>query len=53
MCKAAEEHNADIPYYPALIIGAGAAGIAAGSQLKRKLGFEQFRIFDRQSGIGG
>jgi NADPH-dependent glutamate synthase beta subunit-like oxidoreductase len=36
-----------------VIIGAGAAGIAMGCQLKRKLGFNDFRIFDRQAGIGG
>jgi cation diffusion facilitator CzcD-associated flavoprotein CzcO len=41
------------PYYPVLIIGAGASGIATGSQLKQKLGFDQFKIVDRQSGIGG
>lgn len=40
-------------YYPVLIIGAGESGIAAGCRLKAKLGFDQFRIFDRQAGIGG
>lgn len=40
-------------YYPVLIIGAGESGIAAGCRLKVKLGFDQFRIFDRQAGIGG
>ena len=40
-------------YYPVLIIGAGATGIAAGSQLREKLGLEEFKIIDRQSGIGG
>ena len=40
-------------YYPVLIIGAGASGLALGYRLKEKLGFDQFRIFDRQSGIGG
>lgn len=40
-------------YYPVLIIGAGASGIAMGCRLKDKLGFDQFRIFDRQSGLGG
>jgi cation diffusion facilitator CzcD-associated flavoprotein CzcO len=38
---------------PVVIIGAGASGIAMGCELKRKLGFHDFRIFDRQSGIGG
>lgn len=40
-------------FYPVLIIGAGASGIAMGCRLKQKLGFDQFRIFERQSGIGG
>lgn len=40
-------------YYPVLIIGAGETGLAMGCRLKQSLGFDQFRIFDRQSGIGG
>jgi cation diffusion facilitator CzcD-associated flavoprotein CzcO len=40
-------------YYPVAIIGAGEAGIAMGCRLKEVLGFDQFRIFERQSGIGG
>lgn len=40
-------------YYPVLIVGAGATGLAMGCRLKQNLGFDQFRIFDRQSGIGG
>ncbi len=40
-------------YYPLVIIGAGASGIAMGCRLKEKLNFDQFRIFDRQAGIGG
>ncbi len=40
-------------YYPILIIGAGESGIAMGCRLKEKLRFDQFRIFDRQAGIGG
>lgn len=40
-------------YYPVVIVGAGESGIAMGCQLKEKLGFDQFRIFDRQAGIGG
>lgn len=40
-------------HYPVLIIGAGESGLAMGCRLKEKLGFDQFRIFDRQSGIGG
>ena len=40
-------------YYPVLIVGGGASGIAMGCQLKEQLGFDQFRIFERQSGLGG
>jgi cation diffusion facilitator CzcD-associated flavoprotein CzcO len=40
-------------YYPVVIIGAGESGIAMGCRLKETLGFDQFRIFERQSGIGG
>lgn len=40
-------------YIPVIIIGAGAAGISMGCRLKSELKFDQFRIFDRLSGIGG
>lgn len=40
-------------YYPVVIVGAGASGIAMGCRLKEKLKFDQFRIFDRLGGIGG
>ena len=40
-------------YVPVIIIGAGESGIAMGCRLREKLGFDQFRIFDRQSGMGG
>ncbi|KAK2753936.1 hypothetical protein FQN54_007295 [Arachnomyces sp. PD_36] len=40
-------------YYPVVIIGAGESGIAMGCRLKEKLGCDQFRIFDRQAGLGG
>ena len=40
-------------YYPIIIIGAGETGIAMGCQLKQQLGFDQFRIFERQSHLGG
>lgn len=40
-------------YYPVVVIGAGASGIAMGHNLKHKLGLEQFAVFERQSGIGG
>ena len=39
-------------YYPVVIIGAGETGLALACRLK-KLGFDQFKIFDRQSRIGG
>ena len=40
-------------YYPVVVIGAGESGIAMGCQLRSQLGFDQFRIFERKSGIGG
>lgn len=40
-------------YYPVVIVGAGESGIAMGCRLKEALGFDQFRIFERQAGIGG
>lgn len=52
--RKANGYSADsYTYYPVLIIGAGESGIAMGCRLKEVLGFDQFRIFDRQSGIGG
>jgi cation diffusion facilitator CzcD-associated flavoprotein CzcO len=46
-------YEADYTYYPVVIIGAGESGIAMACRLKQSLGFDQFRIFDRQSGLGG
>ncbi|KAF4632931.1 hypothetical protein G7Y89_g5190 [Cudoniella acicularis] len=40
-------------YYPIVMIGAGESSIAMGCRLKEALSFDQFRIFERQSGIGG
>ncbi len=40
-------------YYPILIVGAGESGIALACRLKETLGFDQFRLFDRQAGLGG
>ncbi|EXJ85280.1 hypothetical protein A1O3_05955 [Capronia epimyces CBS 606.96] len=40
-------------YYPVLIIGAGESGIAMGCRLRQVLGFDQFRIFERNSALGG
>lgn len=42
-----------VTYYPILVVGAGESGLALGARLKEKLGFDQFRIFERQAGIGG
>jgi predicted flavoprotein YhiN len=40
-------------YYPVVIIGAGESGICMAYKLKQRLGIDQFRIYDRQSGVGG
>ncbi|KAL8722543.1 MAG: hypothetical protein Q9225_001011 [Loekoesia sp. 1 TL-2023] len=45
-------HKDAYTYYPILIVGAGESAIALASRLKEE-GFDQFRIFERQSGIGG
>ncbi|QSZ30391.1 hypothetical protein DSL72_004914 [Monilinia vaccinii-corymbosi] len=45
--------HGEYTYYPIAIIGAGESGIAMGCRLKEVLAFDQFRIFERQSGIGG
>ncbi|KAK3716303.1 hypothetical protein LTR37_006453 [Vermiconidia calcicola] len=37
----------------AVIIGAGPAGIAMAYQLKHKLGFHDFTVFDKLDGVGG
>lgn len=47
------DKRAAFTYYPILVVGAGESGIALGCRLKEKLGFDQFRIFERQSGMGG
>ncbi|KAF9454662.1 FAD/NAD(P)-binding domain-containing protein [Macrolepiota fuliginosa MF-IS2] len=36
-----------------VIIGAGLAGISAGIQLKRQLGFENFTIYEKAGSVGG
>ncbi|KAL9061780.1 MAG: hypothetical protein Q9206_000350 [Seirophora lacunosa] len=45
-------HETAYTYYPILIVGAGESGIALGARLKEE-GFDQFRIFERQAGLGG
>lgn len=47
------EKGSSYSYYPVLAVGAGESGIALGCRLKEVLGFDQFRIFERQAGIGG
>jgi cation diffusion facilitator CzcD-associated flavoprotein CzcO len=37
----------------AIIIGAGPSGIAMAYKLKHELGFENFIIYEKLSGIGG
>ena len=39
--------------FPVVILGAGESGIAVGCLLKKKLGLSDFKIFDRQGGVGG
>ena len=45
--------SSSFTYIPIAIIGSGESGICMGAQLKQQLGFDQFRIFERQSGWGG
>lgn len=45
-------HKTAYTYYPILIVGAGESGIALAARLREE-GFDQFRIFERQSGLGG
>jgi len=40
-------------YIPVVIVGAGESGVAMGYKLKVDLGFDQFRIYERQAGLGG
>lgn len=40
-------------YIPVVVIGAGESGVCLGAKLQYKLGFDQFRIFDRRSCLGG
>ncbi|KAF2401249.1 FAD/NAD(P)-binding domain-containing protein [Trichodelitschia bisporula] len=46
-------HHDGYTYYPVVVVGAGESGVATAWKLKRELGFDQFRVFERQSGIGG
>lgn len=40
-------------YYPVVIIGSGESGICMAYKLKHRLGLHNFKIYDRQSGLGG
>lgn len=40
-------------YYPVVVVGAGLAGVAMAYRLSKDLKFDQYRIFERQAGIGG
>ena len=40
-------------YFGVICIGAGPAGMCLAIQLKRKLGFEDVHIYDRQDDFGG
>jgi hypothetical protein len=53
ICHVGGYDDKSYTYYPVLVIGAGESGIAMGCRLQQELGFDQFRIFERKSGIGG
>lgn len=40
-------------YYPVVVVGAGLAGVAMAHRLHVDMKFDQFRVFERQAGIGG
>ena len=40
-------------YYPVVVAGAGFAGVAMAYKLQQDLKFDQFRVFERQAGVGG
>jgi cation diffusion facilitator CzcD-associated flavoprotein CzcO len=46
------QHVKETDFVPIAIIGAGFSGIAAGCRIKEKLGFSQFKIFDRMGEVG-
>lgn len=47
------DSNGSYTYYPVVVIGAGESGICMGCKLQTKLKCDQFRIFERRSGLGG
>ncbi|KAF7983270.1 hypothetical protein HWV62_22908 [Athelia sp. TMB] len=42
-----------LPFIPVIIIGGGFSGLAMGAQLKRKLNFEDYILYDRSPDLGG
>jgi ribulose 1,5-bisphosphate synthetase/thiazole synthase len=40
-------------YYPVVVVGAGLAGVAMAHRLQVDMKFDQFRVFERQAGVGG
>jgi ribulose 1,5-bisphosphate synthetase/thiazole synthase len=40
-------------YCPVVIVGAGFAGIAMAYRLQVDLKFDQYRVYDKQAGVGG
>ena len=49
----ASEKSQRLPFRQVVIIGAGLAGLDMGCELKRKLNFHDFVIFDRNPALGG
>lgn len=41
------------PFQKVIVVGAGFSGLAFGCQLKTKLRFDDFIIYDRQDEVGG
>jgi cation diffusion facilitator CzcD-associated flavoprotein CzcO len=42
-----------LPQVPAMVIGAGFAGLAMGAQLKFQLGLDDYVIYERSPDYGG
>ena len=47
------DRNLGYTYYPVVVVGAGLAGVAMAYRLQKDLKFDQYRIFERQAGVGG
>ena len=41
-----------LPFIPVIIIGGGFSGLAMGAQLKRKLNFEDYILYERSPDLG-